>query len=517
MSHPTAVMKTIVLQRQHMQQKYLTLKWGEYRETTTEFHRMADTVAADERVTVSQVMDRIPVGRFHRRLLAICGAAWAFDGMEVIIISFTLPVLIGAWELSGLSAGLLGSASLMGMILGNWAWGWYADEYGRKDAFQWTVLSYSLFAGLTAFATGFYSGFALRFLTGVGLGGALAVDTSYLSEHLPTERRGRYLVYLDAFWPLGNVLAVVLAWLFLSVLSGPAGTVTVPVLGAVAGWRLLFASAAFPALLVFVIRNRLDETPYYLARQGDVEGANDRIREIAAENDEEFTPIDAEAVETERSAGYARLFEPDLRKRTAMIAAAWFAVNFGYYGVFIWLPQTVGAAGVVESVQLAGVTIEGLYVYFLLIGLVQFPGYFSAAYLVEKIGRKPTLGSYLALSGVFTFVFAASMPGVSLFGAGVSGFWPFFIGLLAASFFTLGAWGAIYAYTPELFPTEVRATGNGFAGGVGKIGAVVGPILAGALVETGYLAALAPLAVVFVLGGLVVFAFGRETMGEPLF
>jgi putative MFS transporter len=478
---------------------------------------MPDGVTTDERVTVSQVMDRIPVGRFHHRLLAICGSAWAFDGMEVIIISFTLPVLISAWGLSGLSAGLLGSASLIGMIAGNWVWGWYADERGRIDAFQWTVLTYSLFAGLTAFATGFYSGFALRFLTGVGLGGALAVDTSYLSEHLPTERRGRYLVYLDAFWPLGNVLAVVLAWLFLSALAGPAGTVSVPVLGAVAGWRLLFASAAFPALLVFVIRSHLRETPYYLARRGDIEGANDRIRAIAEENDEEFTPITAESVETTESAGYSRLFETDLRARTAMIATAWFAINFGYYGVFIWLPQTVGAAGVVQSVSVAGATLDGIYVYFLLIALVQFPGYFSAAYLVEKIGRKPTLGGYLAFSGLFTFVFAASMPGVSLFGAGLSGFWPFFVGLLAASFFTLGAWGAIYAYTPELFPTEVRATGNGFAGGVGKIGAVLGPILAGALVETGYLAALAPLAVAFVLGGLVVLAFGRETMGEPLF
>ena len=457
-------------------------------------------------VAVSDVMDRIPVGRFHHRLLAICGSAWAFDGMEVIVISFTLPALISAWGLSGLSAGLLGSASLMGMIAGNWGWGYYADRYGRKRAFQWTVLTYSAFAGLTALAVGFYSGFALRFLTGVGLGGALAVDTSYLSEHLPTDRRGRYLVYLDAFWPIGNLLAVLLAWLFLSALA-TGGTIALPVVGAVASWRMLFVAAAFPALLVFVIRSRLSETPYYLASVGDVEAANERIREIAETNGEEFEPIDAESVETGRSASFSRLFEADIRRQTVMIAAAWFAINFGYYGVFIWLPQTVGAAGVVGNI----------YLYFVLIALVQIPGYLSAAYLVEAWGRRPTLGTYLLLSGAFTFVFAATMPGVDLFGAGLSGFWPFFLGLLAASFFTLGAWGAIYAYTPELFPTEARATGNGFAGGVGKVAAVVGPILAGTLVETGYLAALAPLALAFALGGAVVLAFGRETRGEPLF
>ena len=472
-------------------------------------------MAGGDATTVSEVLDRVPIGAFHRRLLAICGSAWAFDGMEVILISFTLPVLIGAWGLSGLAAGLLGAASLMGMVIGNWGWGWYADRRGRKDAFQWTVLTYSAFAGLTALAVGFYSGFALRFLTGVGLGGALAVDTSYLSEHLPTDRRGRYLVYLDAFWPIGNILAVLLAWVFLSALASPAGTVAVPVLGDVAGWRLLFASAAFPALLVFVIRSQLQETPYYLAQSGDVAGANERIRAIAEENGEREPPA-VEAVETTPAAEFSRLFQPDLRRRTLMIATAWFAINFGYYGVFIWLPQTVGAAGVVESVTLAGATFEGIYVYFVLIGLVQIPGYLSAAYLVERVGRRFTLGSYLLLSGLFTFVFAASMPDVGLFGVAFSGFWPFFVGLLAASFFTLGAWGAIYAYTPELFPTEARATGNGFAGGVGKIAAVVGPILAGALVETGYLTALVPLAVAFALGGLVVLAFGRETRGEPL-
>ncbi|MFQ3294590.1 MAG: putative MFS transporter [Halobacteriales archaeon] len=466
----------------------------------------AKTTTGEGTVTVSEVLDRIPVGAFHHRLLAICGAAWAFDGMEVIVISFTLPVLIEAWSLTGLTAGFLGSASLMGMIVGNWGWGWFADHYGRKDAFQWTVLTYSVFAGLTALATGFYSGFALRFLTGVGLGGALAVDTSYMSEHLPTDKRGRYLVYLDAFWPIGNILAVVLAWVFLSALS-TGGSVAVPLIGEVAGWRLLFLAAGFPALLVFVIRSQLHETPYYLATNGDVDGANERIAAIARENDEEAETIDASDVERSEQSSVRQLFQGDLLDQTLMIGTAWFAINFGYYGVFIWLPKTVGAAGVVGNI----------YLYFLIIGLVQIPGYLSAAYLVEKIGRKLTLGSYLLLSGVFTFVFAAAMPGVG-FGLGIEGLYPFIGGLLAASFFTLGAWGAIYAYTPELFPTEVRATGNGYAGGVGKIAAVIGPILAGSLqASSGYLAALVPLAIAFAIGGVVVLAFGRETMGEPLF
>ena len=225
--------------------------------------------------------------------------------------------------------------------------------------------------------------------------------------------------------------------------------------------------------------------------------------------------IDPAAVDTGSESSVRDLFAAGLRARTVTIAFAWFAINFGYYGVFIWLPQTFGASGTVPAFQLGGVTVSGIYGYFLLIALVQFPGYASAAYLVERIGRKPTLGGYLLASGVFTFVFAAAMPGAG-FGLGIEGFWPFFLALLASSFFTLGAWGAIYAYTPELFPTALRATGNGFAGGVGKIAAVVGPILAGALVPVGYVAALLPLAVAFALGGVVVLAFGVETKGTPL-
>lgn len=462
---------------------------------------------SSDSVSVADMMDRIPVGRFHKRLLGICGSAWAFDGMEVIIISFTLPILTEAWSLSGLTAGLLGSSALLGMIAGNWIWGRFADKFGRKKAFEYTVLMYSIFAGLTAVATGFYSGFALRFLTGMGLGGALAVDMSYLSEHLPTEKRGRYLVYLDAFWPIGNILAVGLAWISLDIIS-TGGTVSVPVIGETAGWRILFASAGLPAFFVFVIRRELKETPYYLAKSGQIDRANERIKEIAEKNNSDYTPLSAARLDLREKTGFSRLFSPDLRKRTIVASVAWFGINFGYYGVFIWLPTTVGASGLVGNI----------YQYFILLGLVQIPGYLSAAYLIDRIGRKPTLGSYLVLSGLSTFLFANALPEVSILGLGISGFWPFLIGLMAISFFGLGAWGAIYAYTPELFPTEVRATGNGFAGGVGKIAAVLGPIVAGQLAVSGTpnLMSLTPLAVAYILSGIAVLLFGFETKGKQL-
>lgn len=462
---------------------------------------------SSDTATVADMMDRIPIGRFHKRLLGICGSAWAFDGMEVIIISFTLPILTEVWGLSGLSAGLLGSSALIGMIAGNWIWGRFADKYGRKKAFEYTVLTYSIFAGLTALATGFYSGFVLRFLTGAGLGGALAVDMSYLSEHLPTEKRGRYLVYLDAFWPIGNILAVGLAWLTLDILS-TGGTISIPLIGEVAGWRILFVTAGLPAFFVFVIRRELRETPYYLAKTGRVDEANERIKEIAEENNADYTPLETSNLDMRENAGFRRLFDVSLRKRTIVAAIAWFGINFGYYGVFIWLPTTVDASGLVGNI----------YLYFILLGLVQIPGYLSAAYLIDRIGRRPTLGSYLAISGISTFFFANALPQVSIYGLGISGFWPFLIGLMAISFFGLGAWGAIYAYTPELFPTEVRATGNGFAGGVGKIAAVLGPIVAGhfAISGTPTLLSLAPLATAYVVAGVIVLLFGTETRGVQL-
>jgi putative MFS transporter len=179
-----------------------------------------------------------------------------------------------------------------------------------------------------------------------------------------------------------------------------------------------------------------------------------------------------------------------------MLWIAWFCISLGYYGTSIWLPRIFVSRGF-DFLR----TYQNTFI----VTLAQVPGYFSAAYLVERWGRKPTLAVYLALSGVFTYVFAV-INGLSLI-VGAASF---------MAFFTLGAWGVLYAYTPELYPTEIRATGMGVASGMTRIAGAIAPTLGGLLLPVSLVAALTIYAVAFVVGGLSVFLLGMETRDRPL-
>lgn len=453
-----------------------------------------------DRTTVGTVLDQVPIGRFHRRLLVLTGSTWAMAAMEVLLISFTLSAMRSTWGLTGTQAGILGSASLVGMVVGSWAGGTLADQRGRIVVLQSAVLLYGLATGATALSIGFFSAAALRVLTGLGIGATATVATAYLSEHLPTSRRGSYLTYFDAFWAAGTILATGVAWFFL---AGYGDQLGAPV--GVAGWRLLYVAGVVPIVLVPAIRS-LNETPYYLLKEGNERQARRRIEMIAERNgfSLDLSDVRLEIQGSDDGMGIKRLFERDLLGRTLVISLAWFGANFGFYGVFIWLPNTIGASGIVG----------GLYRYLLLAGLIQVPGYLSVAYLVDRLGRKYTLGAYLLLAGVATYLFAVAATGIT--GAEVAAFWPFLLGLLGASFFSVGTFGALRAYTPELFPTRVRSTGSGFAEGSGRVAGILGPIVAGTLVSSGYIVALTPLAVGFGLAGIIVLVFGIKTSGRSL-
>jgi putative MFS transporter len=154
--------------------------------------------------------------------------------------------------------------------------------------------------------------------------------------------------------------------------------------------------------------------------------------------------------------GVSALFAPAVRRRTLAAWGVWFAVNFSYYGAFIWLPTILVAAGY-PMVRSFGYT--------LVITLAQLPGYAASAVLVERWGRRPTLATFLAGSAVAAALFARADGTTSVLVAG-----------MLLSFFNLGAWGALYAVTPELYPTRLRGTGAGWAAGVGRIASVAAPL-----------------------------------------
>lgn len=450
---------------------------------------------------IGDVIDTIPVGRFHWLLMATVGGTWAAMAISILAISFTLPTFIEIWNLSGFTAGVLGSASLLGMLVGNTVGGGYADRVGRKRTLVISIATFSVFTALTAFAVGLYSAIGLRFVTGIGLGGTLVAGASYLAEQLPSHVRGRYVTYLEACYSIGSIVVVALAWTVLSALNGPDGTID-----GVAAWRVFFAAGIVPLGLAVVAFRLLPRSPYFLARQGRPGAATEALEAIAVRNRADPPSISGPwRVVDPDDMGYRRLFEPELLGTTVLIAGLWVVINLAFYGIFTWLPDTVAAAGYTEN----------LYRFLFVVTLFQLTGQLSAAYLIEVLGRKWTLGGFTILAGIGTFLFATAIPGASIELGGVRTA-VFLLGLFVMGFAVLGAWAVLYAYTSEVFPTEVRSTGLGLTGSIGKVAAVAGPLFFGTLTQFGYLVTLAPVAVALFIAGVALLVWGSETKGETL-
>ncbi|ABG04825.1 major facilitator superfamily MFS_1 [Rubrobacter xylanophilus DSM 9941] len=442
--------------------------------------------AGNGTMTVQEAIDRIGFGRFQKRLLAVCGVTWVADSAEILMLGFALPSIIAEFAISPAQAGLIATATFAGMLVGAWFWGTVSDYIGRRTGFQLTVLTFAVFGLLSAFAPSWEWLAVLRFITGFGLGGALPLDFSVYAEFLPSENRGRNLVILESFWAVGTILAAGLAWLL------------VPSFG----WRPLLAASALAALLVLWIRKSIPESPRFLAISGRADEAKEILTGIAAENGRPAPEQTLVAGERQGGVTVTRLWVPGIRRSTLMLWIAWFCVALAYYGIFTWLPSTFAEQGF-SPLR----TYQSTFI----LALAQLPGYFSAAYLIERIGRRNTLGLYLLASGVFTFLFATA-----------SGFGWILTASILMSFFSLGAWGALYAWTPELYPTEIRATGMGWASGMSRIAGVFAPILGGILFGLATTAGGSLLYVLslwsasFIVGGIVVFLLGVETKRRAL-
>jgi len=431
---------------------------------------------------VEQVLREGGLSRFHKKAILVTGAAWTFVAMEILLVGFVAPIFAAEWGLNGRMQGLVNSAALAGSLCGSLVLGRLADRIGRRVIFQYAILWYAAFTAITALAWGPWSVMTFRFLAGLGLGGMLVVDPSILTEYLPPQRRGRLLVFLDFWWPVGLLLATFLSWIFIGHDIGGANS-----------WRWLFLAASFPALLAFVARRSLPESPYFLARQGRSREAAEVLTEITGRQVE---PGELTAPEETRSS-VRELWAQRLRSRTVTTALVWIALNISYYGLFLWLPF------VLQSEKSFSINV---YLLLTLSALSQFPGYGAAIWLVERIGRKPTLAAFLVLGGVSAYAFAVADTQVVYVTA------LFFVG-----FFNLGAWGAVYPYTAELFPTRLRSTAFGMVEGFGKGAAIGGPYLFGALIDkTGDTVWSLVFIALVMVAGAVATLFGRETRGTKL-
>ena len=433
-------------------------------------------------------LENLPVGSFHYKLLVITGLGWMFDSMDTGIISFVLPVLAKEWGLTSEQVGWIGSVGLIGMALGAVLAGTIADRLGRKKVFAATVILYSVSTGLCAVAWSYESLLFFRFLVGFGLGGELPVAATLMSEYAPSHLRGRFIVLLESFWGVGWLVAALISY------------VIIPRFG----WEVAFLIGALPALYVFAIRLHMPESVRYLISHKKIDEAKQIILNLEVMLGVKSEPfaknLNVAEIDSEKTAQpkFSSLWTPQFRTRTIMLWLAWFGIVYSYYGIFMWLPSIVFSQGF-EVVK----TFE----YVLIMTAAQLPGYFAAAWLVDKIGRRYTLSSFLLMSGVCSYFFgnAATANELLMWGA-------------AMSFFNLGAWGVIYTYTPELYPTSIRALGSGWAAGFGRIGGMLAPMLVGVFLAHG-----APMgwifamfASVFVLISAIVLGLGIESKQKSL-
>ena len=396
----------------------------------------------------------LPYTRRHTRLLVGSGTGWALDAMDVGLISFVIVVLADQWDLTTGERSWIVTTGFIGMAIGATVGGWLADRFGRRAVFATTLLVYGLATGASALVGGLAAFLVLRLLVGLGLGAELPVASTLVSELSPTRIRGRLVVALESFWALGWILAAVIGFYVV-----PRGD---------DGWRWGLALGLVPAVYALVVRFGLPESAAWLERRGRHEEAEAVVRgfEQSAGVAPPTSPKGAPAAVDEVVAPAAPgLWSRGLRRRTLGIWLVWFGVNFSYYGAFLWIPSLLVARGHDVTTSFG---------YTLVITLAQLPGYALAAVLVEAWGRRSTLALFLLGSAVAAWFFGQSDSATSIIVAGS-----------ALSFCNLGAWGALYAITPEIYPTAVRGSGAGAAAGFGRLASIAAPLVVPVLLERG--------------------------------
>ncbi|WIV18115.1 MFS transporter [Paenibacillus polygoni] len=392
----------------------------------------------------------------QRKLLFSAGLSWMFDAMEVGMMSFIVAALAKEWLLSPGEVGLISSSTSIGMVVGAALAGTLADKYGRKAVLMWTLLIFSVASGFSALATGYVFLCLIRFVAGIGLGGELPVASTLVSESVSAKERGRAVVLLESFWAAGWIISALISFFIIPEY----------------GWRVAFLIGALPAFYALYLRKAIQDPPEFKKKK--------ELKKVSF--GEKFKSV----------------WSAEHRKTTLMLWILWFTVVFSYYGMFLWLPSVMTSKGyeLVKSFQ-----------YVLIMTLAQLPGYFTAAYFIEKFGRKFVLVVYLVMTGFSALWFGNAGSELSLIIAGMS-----------LSFFNLGAWGGMYAYTPELYPLRTRSTGVGLSASVGRIGGVIAPLLVGLLVQKGvsFSTIFTLFFITVLVGAAAVLVLGKETKGIEL-
>ncbi len=376
----------------------------------------------------------------HKRLklLAIASAALAAVAADICVTSLTLKEL--AKEFPEYTV-LFSSAPLIGMLLGSFFGGILADRFGRKPVVLCAAILHSVSTIALAYAWCGAVAVLLRIVTGVGAGAFLPVAASLVAEYSDPETRGRMVCVLDSFWSVGWLLAVVTAWALLDSF----------------GWRTYSLIVGAIALALSAPLIVMPESIRFLVASGKYEDA----RRLAYEFGIPIPKVKQVRLGIREQ---LRLLLVTYRRATLSLWIVWFCMTMGYYGIFLWLPKLMTEL----SAEIGEFITSNYYQYLTLMTLAQLPGFYSAVVLVDRVGRKPVLATYIAAVAVASYMYANAATVTEFVAWGI-----------ALSFFDLGAWAALYVHTPEQYPTQIRAIGAAWASAFGRIGGIIGPTLTG--------------------------------------
>ena len=437
---------------------------------------------------ISDRLDRLPASRFHARILVVAALSLLFDTLDSVVTGFVLASLRTVWNFDAKTVGLISAIGLSGYLVGSFFCGFVADRVGRKKTILFTLILYSFFSAARGLANTVAVFAVLNFLAWVFIGAESSTVPPYLAELWPARIRGKLVGWMMGFFGLGVALSPVWALLIIPGL----------------GWRwALFLTAPF-ALIGGMIRSSLPESPRWLVQIGRVSEAESVIRRIESEVERStgapLPPVMRSQPSSNRLETLVRprdLLSPIYRRITLMLWAAWFAEYGVLYTFQTFVPTILSAEGysIVKSFRYS-VVIYGAVI----------PGYILGGHVVEWLDRKyAILLSFISIGLCGTLFGLSRTPSeIMLFGG------------LTVFFLALGS-TAIYTYTPELYPTEIRATGMGIASAWGRAGAVT------LLLGFGYFFAVRGKSLLFIISdsalfiaSIAVFWLGPSTRGRQL-
>lgn len=439
-------------------------------------------------------LERLPKSKVQRKILIQGGLGYLFDSMDTGVVAFILPVVAATWALTSGQTGLLGSSVYIGYMVGALSAGLLGDRYGRRRIMMYVLAFTSLATMIAAFSQSWEMLFSCRVLAGLGTGAESAIIAPYVAEFFSAKYRSKYLGLLSAFFAYGFILAAIAANLIVPVLSE--------------GWRIIQLVTALPIVLLLWWRRSLHESPRFLVSHGRLAEAEDIVTqlesEVRAATGRDLPPIEpSQAVRTASTeqAGILRTFKilwgRKMAKTTGLTWVLWITTNYCYYGFLTFIPILLVHQGYSLTKSFA----FSLFMY-----IMQLPGVFALSYLTDKMERKTALflfsgGAILSAGGL---AIAGGPVGILIAG-----------GLL--SMFMKGVFAILYIYTPEIYPSVVRASGMGAASAVGRIGSIAAPLVIGfAYPHIGFMGVFLITAGVLLIGVFSVMLQGQSTTCRSL-